>query len=143
MELAERFAALLAEPYSHQLGVCGRLGIPYTTYKRWLADEDAANPDIAAFRRIVLAALDERRRADLEDAERAVDKAPGTHAATVWNMRKFAHESRFRRFYGDDAAAAKVELTGKDGGPVDFRNMSTADLLATVLATGTKPDEDE
>jgi hypothetical protein len=118
-ELGEQFAALLKVEFSHQLGVCGQLGIPYRTYKDWMAEEHPTNDGIAAFRRVVMAALDERRRADLAEAQRAVDAAPGTHAATVWNMRKFAHESRFRRFYGDDAAASKVELTGKGGGPIE------------------------
>lgn len=143
VELAEQFAELMREEYSHQLGVCGRLGIPYGTYKRWLADEDATDPDIAAFRRIVLAALDERRRADLDAAKQAVEDAPGTHAATIWNMRKFAHESRFRRFYADDAAAAKVELTGKGGGPVQHELAALpAKELLELYANARKDAED-
>lgn len=140
-ELADRFADLLAEEHSHQLGVCGQLGIAYATYKRWMSDDEDASPEVAAFRAIVLRALDARRKEDMRQAREAVEGAPGTHAATVWNMRKWAHEQRFKRFYAEEPA--RVELTGKDGGAIDFRNMSTEDLLATVLATGQKPDEDE
>lgn len=132
-ELAGRFVKLLQVEHSHQLGVCAQLDIPYTTYKRWLADEDATDRGVAAFRRVVLAGLDERRRADLKAAQQAVEDAPGTHAATVWNMRKFAHESRFKRFYADEPT--KVELTGKDGGAVelDLRSKPAEELLAIML----------
>jgi hypothetical protein len=140
-ELGEQFAALLAEEHSHQLGVCGQLGIPYSTYKTWMADDPEANAGMAAFRRIVLAAVDKQRRDDLKAAQEAVDEAPGTHAATVWNMRKFRHESRFKRFYADEPA--KLELTGKDGGPVelDMRNRSVDELIALAIATGKREDD--
>lgn len=137
--MAEQFAELLQEEHSHCLGICGRLGIPYRTYQRWMAPDGPE--DAVEFRRIVTAALDEQRRKDLKAAQDAVDEAPGTHAATVWNMRKFRHESRFKRFYADEPA--KLELTGKDGGPVelDMRNRSVDELIALVMATG-KREED-
>lgn len=126
VELAERFVALLAEEHSHQLGVCGQLGIAYATYKRWMTDDEDAAPEVAAFRKIVLAGLDAQRRKDLKAAEDAVDDAPGTHAATVWNMRKFRHESRFKRFYADEPV--KVEHSGKDGGKIEL-GLSAKELL--------------
>jgi hypothetical protein len=138
-ELAERFVELLQVEHAHCLGVCGQLGIPYRTYQRWMSPDGPE--DAAEFRRIVLSALDERRRRDLDDAQEAVNGAPGTHAATVWNMRKFRHESRFKRFY--EPEPAKVELTGKDGGPVAMTGVPTAELLSLLLSVEKREDTDE
>lgn len=144
VELARRFAQLLEEPESHQLAVSARCGIPWTTYKDWMSGCVAS---AAEFRAIVLEAMDKRRRADIEDMERAVDSAPGTHAATILNMRKFRHEGRFKRFYKDDEPT-KLELTGKDGGAVelDLRSKPVEELVALMLAAdqvkrGSEADE--
>lgn len=132
VELARRFAELLEEPESHQLVVSARCGIPWTTYKDWMSGCVASATE---FRAIVLEALDKRRRADLADMAEAVEEAPGTHAATILNMRKFRHEGRFKRFYKDDEPT-KLELTGKDGGAVelDLRSKSVDDLVSLMLA---------
>jgi hypothetical protein len=111
VELAEQVAKLLEEPYSHQLGVCGQLGLSYRTYKTWVGDD---SPEHAhEFRRIVLAALERKRVADLQRGEQVLEDAHPAKAGPCFNMWKFQHESRFKRFYQDDPV--KVEHTGKDG----------------------------
>ncbi len=130
-ELGERFAELLKEPHAHQIGVCARLGIPWGTHKRWMAAEDPKD-DVAAYQAAVLLGLDRARINDLKDAYEKVNDAPGTHASTVWNMRKHAHESRFRRFYDEPT---RHELTGKDGGPIQHQDVKqmTTDELAEIV----------
>ena len=142
--LGEQFAELMKEPHAHQLGVCARMRISYATFKRWMANEEP-DADLAEFQAAVLDGLDRARRADLTDMETAVLAAAGTHAGTVWNMRKHRHESRFKRFYDDPQ---KVELTGKDGGPVEHKHAFVAqlpdsELLAIVTGDKKLPSGDE
>lgn len=137
-ELGRQFAAELLQPHSHQLGACGRLGIPWRTHTRWMAAQAEPGTDLADYQSEVLAALDKLRIADLKEIETAVDDAPGTHAATVWNVRKHRHESRFKRFY-DDPAKHEVELSGKDGGAIE----TSATLRYVVhLPPAEQPDEE-
>lgn len=132
-ELGRAFAGLLAESLSHQLGVAARLGIPWRTHGRWMAADAEPGSDLAVYQSEVLAALDRQRVADLKSIESAVDDAPGTHAGTIWNVRKHRHESRFRRFY-DDASKHEVELSGPDKGAIE-----TATTVRYVVAI--PPDE--
>lgn len=119
VELGRAFAALLAEKHSHQLGVCGRLGIPWQTHMTWMAKTPEPGSDLAEYQREVLAALDRQRVADLEDIDTTLEQAPDAKTSTLWNVRKHRHESRFRRFYEPETPlVSKVELTGKDGAPI-------------------------
>jgi len=131
-ELGERFAELLSEKNSHQLGVCAKLGIPYRTHAHWMAQEAEPGSDIAEYQSAVLAGLDAARRADLDDIDLAIDESEGSHVGTVWNSRKHRHDSRFKRFYEPDTQ--KVELTGKDGAPIDVRArpMTRAEALVEL-----------
>lgn len=132
-ELGRAFAALLGEQLSHQLGVAARLGIPWRTHGRWMAADAEPGSDLAVYQAEVLAALDRQRVKDLTEIADAVDDAPGTHAATIWNVRKHRHESRFKRFY-DDASKHEVELSGPEKGPVE-----TSGTVRYVIAI--PPDE--
>lgn len=138
VELAGRVAELLEEPESHQLAVTAQLGIPWSTYHDWMSGRVASAVE---FRAVVLRALEKRRRADLDDMVRAIEDAPGSHAATIWNMRKFRHEGRFKRFYADEPT--KVELTGKDGGPIEqqLSGLPAKELLE--LYAKARKDADE
>lgn len=147
VELAEQIAKALAEPYSHQMGVCGRLGLNFRTYKRWLSEDC---PEHARdFKRIVLAALEQKRIEDLQRGEAVLGDAHPAKATSYFNMWKFQHESRFKRFYQDDQPT-KVELTGKDGGPIehDLRGKGVDELVALMLGAdavkrGREDGEDE
>jgi hypothetical protein len=135
-ELGERFAAMLQEPHAHQLGVCARLGIAYASHKRWMAAEEP-DADMAEYQAAVLVGLDNARVADLDDMAVKVEGAPGTHAGTIWNMRKFRHESRFKRFYDEPT---KVELTGKDQGPLQVEGKPTREQALAELRELAKTD---
>jgi hypothetical protein len=136
-ELGEEFAKLLQEPHAHQLGVCAKLGLEEWQHHEWMRSRSEATRE---YRLAVLRGLDEQRRKDLTAMATDVEEAAGTHAATILNMRKWRHESRFKRFYDD---AAKVELTGANGGPLDVRDLSKAkdaDLLSLLEKTAKEPD---
>lgn len=125
-ELGRMFAELLKEPDSHQLGVCAKLGIPWRTHMDWMAARVEPGTDLADYQSAVLAALDEQRRLDLENGQSLLDNCHPAKANAQFNMFKFRHENRFRRFYSDEEASApkqQVELTGKDGGPVETSNV--------------------
>lgn len=116
--LGEAFAALLAEPYAHQLGVCAKLGIPWSTHMTWMGKDADPDSDVAQYQSIVLGALDDQRRLDLDGGQTQLDNAHPAKASAQFNMFRFQHENRFRRFYGDQEVK-KVELTGKDGEPLE------------------------
>lgn len=108
---------------------------------KWMATDAADNADLAAYQAEVLRGLDAQRVRDLADMEAAVKGAAGTHVSTIWNMRKFRHESRFKRFYDDPT---KFELSGPDGGPVQVdvvAKMSDAELRRLALGEGGGEDE--
>lgn len=116
-QLGEAFAELLGEPYADQQGVTAELGINYRVHMRWMAKEWEPGTDGEAYQMTVLAALDRQRRLDLENGQAQLDASHPAKAATQFNMFRFQHENRFRRFYGD--AVQKVQLSGEDGGPIE------------------------
>jgi hypothetical protein len=124
-ELGEEFARLLGEPHAHQLGVCGKMGLSYRSYKRWMAadvDEDDCKQDLADFQRIVLSALEDARVRDIEALDHAVDCLQGPDVAKAGayvNKHTFHHQNRFKRFYANDDEPKKAELDigNKDGKP--------------------------
>lgn len=134
LDLAKRFAALLSEPYSHQLGVCAQLSIPYSTYKDWMAHKEPS-PELAQFQAIVLQALDAARVRDIKDARSDIASSQGATCVAFANMHKFHHERRFKRFYQSDEEpkTVKQEITGKDGGPIQSESkVITQDAAQTI-----------
>jgi hypothetical protein len=118
--LGRKFAALLEQRDSHQLGVCAQLGIPHSTHMRWMASDAEAGTDLAAYQSAVLLGLDRQRMLDLEQAQEKLDKCHPAKAGAQFNLFKFRHENRFRRFCADETAQKhEVQLTGKDGGPIE------------------------
>lgn len=133
-ELGQAFAKLLEEPYSHQLGVSAQLGIPWRAHTEWMSLKAEPDSELAAYQSEVLAALDKQRRADLKGMEVAIEDAETGKVATIWNMRKHRHESRFRRFYED--AKQSIELSGPDGGAIQVdavSKMSDAELRKLAM----------
>lgn len=91
-----------------------KAGISRKTYWRWLDGEDEASE---AFQREVLPALYEQARAAEQKAES--DIASGLNGSSAWaNWHKWKLEGRYRKIFGD-LAPTRVELTGKDGGPIE------------------------
>lgn len=133
--LGLKFAELLGERHSHQLGVCARLGIPWRTHMSWMAKDASGDADLTAYQCEVLAGLDAQRVADLDDIDRVVGDAavePG-RVSTLWNVRKHRHEGRFKRFYDDPT---KVELSGPDGGALQVdvvAKLSDAELRKLAM----------
>ena len=137
--LGKKFAALLAEPNSHQLGVCAKLGIPWRTHMDRMAAQTEPGSDAEAYQSAILEALDRQRQLDYEDGKQLLDSAPPAKAASYFNLFKLRHESRFRRFYADDNAQKhQVELTGKDGGPIESENK----VRYVVKVPRDEPEED-
>lgn len=128
-ELGRRFAEALEEPESHQLGVCGKLRINWRTHMRWMAQEidPADDPDLAEYQALVLEALDKQRRRDLEDAQDKLDNCHPAKASAQFNMSTFRHKGRFARFY-EEPAKHEVQLTGKDGGPMQVESNAKVTL---------------
>ncbi len=135
--LGEAFASALEEPYSHQLGVCGRLGIAWSTHMRWMAADAEPDSDLAEYQSAVLSALDRQRRLDLENGQSQLDQAHPAKAGAQFNMFRFQHENRFKRFYGDQESAKRVELSGPDGGPIE-----TANVRYVVAIPEEEPDQE-
>lgn len=147
-ELGRKVAALLAEDDSHQLGVCGKLRIPYATYKRWLAAEPRDEQhDLRDFQGIVFEALDAARVRDMEHGRVELERCETGKASPTVNMWKFAHENRFRRFYAADTDPTRLEHSGPNGGPIETANLSDAEIdrrLAEIAAkTATPADGDD
>jgi hypothetical protein len=128
--LGRKFAALLEEKNSHQLGVCARLGIPHSTHMRWMAADTETGSDLAAYQAAVLLGLDRQRMLDLEQAQEKLDQCHPAKAGAQFNMFKFSHENRFKRFYGDDAQRHEIALTGKDGKAIEHEHTHS---VAVVL----------
>lgn len=142
-ELGELFAKALQAPHAHQVGVCARLGILDYMHFDWMRAQAEPGTPVALYRLEVLRGLDEQRSKDLTDIATDVEAAAGTHAATILNMRKWRHESRFKRFYDD---TTKVEHSGPNGGPIDVRDLSKAkdaELLSILDKTVKDPDASE
>lgn len=114
--LGEQFSALLSEPHAHQLGVCGRLRIPYRTYKDWMAKQPEPGSPLEEFQGIVLEALDRARVRDLQNIVVTVEAADNAKASTLANVLLHSHKNRFKRF--EEAAKSEIELSGPDGAPL-------------------------
>lgn len=135
--LGEAFAKQLEEPLSHQLGVTAELGINWRQHMRWMAAEYESGSQGEAYQLLVTRALDKQRRLDLEEMQNKLDVAHPAKATAQVNVSRFVHENRFKRFYGDEDVK-RVELTGKDGGPLE-----TAAVHYTVaLPPEEEPDEE-
>ena len=113
----EQMAACIREG-SHQLGACGRVGIPFRTHMTWMSQHVEPGSHEAAYQNTILAALDEARRKSLADAETAIEAAGDGRASAIANVRLHGHRERFKRFEQHDEAASKLELSGPDGGPM-------------------------
>lgn len=115
-ELGQEFARLLAEPESLQQGVCAQLGLDYRKHMRWLATdpEESTLEGLAAYKSIVLQALDRQRRLHIGKIQRNLNDCNVMKSGPQMNLDKFLHENRFRRFYGDEERK-RVELSGPDG----------------------------
>jgi hypothetical protein len=130
-ELGKAFAELLSEDDSHQLGVCAQLGIPWRKHMRWMAADAEPGTDVADYQSEVMAALDRQRRLDLEQGQTQLDGCHPAKSGAQFNMFKFRHESRFKRFY-EETQKHEIELTGKEGGPVEVLTSAREKLGAKL-----------
>lgn len=122
-ELAEEISRHLAQPKASLVGACAMAGVYYRTVKRWLAAEvtEETDPELADFQVIVVGAMERERVRDLLTLDiefNALRGMASSKAGPLVNKHVHYHTNRFRRFYADDEAPSKVELTGKDGGPL-------------------------
>lgn len=119
--LAERIAGHLAEPFASLIGSCAKAGIPYRSVQRWLAEDADEGSVVEQFQLIVMDALERERVADLQKLEDDFEALGGptvAKAAALVNKHVHYHTNRFKRFYADDDAPNRVELTGARGGPL-------------------------
>ena len=142
-ELGKKFREALKKPHSHQLSVCAELGISRNTHKMWMSAEAEPGSQLALYQQEVIAGLNDQRVADLEDMEKSLKAAKGSHATPTLNMRLWRHKNRFQMFEADDIK--KHEHTGKDGGPIETAvgTMSDAQLDAIIASRGASEGEEE
>lgn len=103
---------------AHQLGACAKAGLPWRTHMRWLSADVEEGSDVAYYQCQVIAALDEQRKASLEEGAAVVEAAHPAKANAALRVWEFNHEGRFRRFQEHDAPKSQIELTGAEGGPL-------------------------
>ena len=119
--------------------ICDTEGYPdRRTVFRWLAD-----PEHEAFRRQYALAREASADADDDDirdiAKRVEDGKLDPQAARVAiDAKKWSAGKRKPKVYGDSST---LKHTGADGGPVQFANMTEAEIDARLaaLAGGTVP----
>ena len=112
----------------------GYAGISYTTFKEWMASDA---PEFAAFSAAVQSAQASGKIGLLAKIEKAVND--GAWQAAAWKLERRDPEYARRE---------RVELTGKDGGPVkvdhgpDLSKLTKAELQAmdALLAKATSED---
>jgi hypothetical protein len=123
--------ALRADSRCFQIEAALKAGMSQATYYRLLdAETDAGE----AFQAEVLPALFEQARSEEERAERDIGTAE--NGSSAWgNWHKWRLEKRYRKLFGD-LSVQKVELTGKDGGPV--QSEATVQYVVTL-----PPEESE
>jgi len=120
-------------------GICEDEGYPdRRTVNRWLAD-----PEQAEFRRQYALAREASADSDdddIRDIARRVEKGDlDPQAARVAiDAKKWSAGKRKPKVYGD---ATTLKHTGADGGPVQFANMTEAEIDARLaaLAGGSEP----
>lgn len=114
-------------------------GLVPRTYRRWIEHE---GEEYRGFQAEVLPALHEHAEKLLEEARKDIDSADGGSSAWAgWH--KWLLPKRHPKLFGEQPAESKVELTGKDGGPVQLAGVPTDELLKLYLGTAPKADEDE
>jgi hypothetical protein len=102
-------------------------GIHESTFYRWLDSDDEA---AMAFSAEVKAAIFERAEVDEKKAESDIGSAEsGSSAWAGWWKWKLSQ--RYRKLFGD--LTQKVELTGKDGGPIHHKHEAVAAMSDAQL----------
>lgn len=132
--LGQKVAARLRSGHDVYQGEAAvKSGIAERTYYRWLDGEEEGH---LAFQAEVLPALYDQAKMAEAEAERAIGCVEG--GSGPWqSWHRWKLEKRFRRIYGA-VAEQKIELTGKDGGPVEtreLRDLPTDELLSLLKAT--------
>lgn len=116
-EMAEcgRKAAEVIRRGGYQIEAAFAAGVHEKTYYRWLdGDDDGCK----AFQAEVLPALFEQAREAEKQAEK--DISCTEQGSSAWaNWHKWKLEKRYRKVFGDLAQKHEVEVTGKDGGPIE------------------------
>lgn len=125
-------AYLRADQKAFQEQAALAAGINVRTYHSWLSGSDETD---LAFQAEVLPAVMECARKAEEQAEQDIGCTEnGSGAWSSWWRWKLAQ--RYRKIFGD-LAPQKVELTGKDGGPIELaavQSKSDAELRRLALA---------
>jgi hypothetical protein len=129
-------AALRADARCFQQEAALKAGILPARYWRLL---DGDSPTCEAFQAEVLPAVYEQARAEEQRAEGDIGSAE--NGSSAWgNWHRWRLEKRYRKLYGD--LAQKVELTGKDGGPVE-QDVTVTAAVVVLPAKDPLPDDDE
>lgn len=139
MDAAHKIAAhLRAHPgcFVESAALAG--GMNPRTYHRHMA---GSTEDDLAFQDIVLPALHEHADWLLRQAKADIESAEGGSSAYV-NWHKWLLPKRHPKLFGEQAGPQRVELTGKDGGPVETSfNLPPRELLE--LYAKARKDADE
>lgn len=109
-ELTKRFCEAIASGLTYE-GACDLVRLGTTTFYRWMEEADEAPGPKRDFRDAVKEARAKRDQKYVAVIENAA--ADGTWQAAAWFL-----ERTNRKGYGRNES---VEITGKDGGPVEQR----------------------
>jgi hypothetical protein len=125
--------SLRSNPNMHQEHAALLAGISRRSHFEYLAGTDEAH---LAYQSLVLPALHEQADKAREKAEQDIACVEaGSGAWASWH--RWLLEKRYRKIYGDLAQEVKLELTGKDGGPIQtlaVDKLSDAELDAKIAA---------
>lgn len=127
---------------THQLGACGKVGIPWHAHMLWMRRAAEPGTPECDYQSAILAALSDAREQALKDAEIAIAAAGEGKASSIANVRLHDIKGRFKRLDTHDEQPNKVELTGADGGPLATAQVDASReqaMEALRLAARTDP----
>jgi len=101
-------------------------GVAYNTFNEWMKEGEASSRGAKReFYEAVKKAEGERAARWLQSIEQAAKD--GQWQAAAWKL---------ERIYPDDYGRNRIEITGKNGGPIDVRSLSDAELEAITSGQG-------
>lgn len=138
MRALGRTAAEVLRAGGYQIAAAVKIGVPERTYYEWLNGEDEG---ALAFQAEVLPAYEHAAREAEEQAEKDIFGGE-MHSSPAVSWYRWKLEKRYPKVFG----AARLEVSGPNGGPIESRDLSNAkdsELLGLLATTKDVPDGSE